>query len=92
MRSGHVPGRVLKAVSVTFAVIYLVGLIPAATFGLIANADYAYLGCPGASQCSDAAVIRTAALIYFLAGPVVFLFAMALRALVRAWDEQGSVI
>jgi hypothetical protein len=81
-------GGTLYVAAIALATIYLFALLPVASLGVVANADYTSLECPGAMQCSDAASVRTFALLYVLSAPLVWLLFKWLRAAARAFRTE----
>ena len=78
----------LNAAAIVLASVYLFALLPVVFVGFVANADYGYLVCPGAVQCSDAASARTIAVFFVLAAPIVWLLFKALRTAARALQPE----
>ena len=74
----------LNATAMVLASSYLLALLPVAFIGFAANADYDYLDCPGAMQCSDAAFVRTIAVVYIILAPLVWLLWKLLRFAARS--------
>ena len=51
--------------------VYVLLLIPAGFLGATASADYRYLACPGANQCTDALTVWKAAAIFGFVGLII---------------------
>ena len=86
----HVLGWTLNMAGIVLIATYVLALVPIVLLGLVANADYGNLGCPGAMQCSDASSARTLALAYVLTAPVVFLVSKVLRVGARALKSESE--
>ena len=88
---GTITGGMLNATAIALATTYSLALLPVLFLGFVAHADYDYLDCPGAMQCSDAASVRTMAVVYVLAAPVIWLLFKALRAAARRLRTEQNV-
>ena len=85
MRSG-----MLKLMSWLVAAAYFLLLFPVLLFGAVAFLDARDRGCPGANQCSDAAMMMTIALVYLLAAPLVWLAFKAMRNAAGSWGVNAD--